>query len=119
MNVTFGRTLFDLRKKYDESQEQVAIAVDISTVAYTRYENDQREPKATVAVRLAQHFGVSVEYLYGVEKGTNIRPSFPGEKTLLETYRALSAEKRSELMQYADFMLFRQNEEKGKDVTAG
>lgn len=119
MNVTFGQVLYNLRKQYNESQENVATAVDISTVAYTRYENDQREPKATIAIRLAQHFGVTVEFLYGVENNREIKPSSPGEKTLLETYRSLSAERRNDLMQYSDYLLTRQMEEKGHANSAG
>lgn len=119
MNVTFGQVLYDLRKKSDESQENVATACDISTVAYTRYENDQREPKAGIAIRLAQHFGVTVEYLYGVERNREIKPVSHGEKQLLETYRSLSADRRNELLQYSDYMLSRQIEEKGRGESAG
>lgn len=119
MNVTFGQVLYDLRKKCNESQENVATAVDISTVAYTRYENDQREPKASIAIRLAQHFGVTVEYLYSVEGNREIKPSLPGEKSLLEMYRSLSAERRNDLLQYADYLLTKQTEEKGRAESAG
>ena len=65
MENKVGDVLYQLRTKANESQEQVADAVNVSRVAYTRYETNQREPKASAAVRLAQHFGVSVEYLYG------------------------------------------------------
>lgn len=112
MNVTFGNVLFDLRKKCNESQEQVATAIDISTVAYTRYENDQREPKASVAVRLAQHFGVTVEYLYGIESKPTVAPQIPEEIELIKAFRSLTRERKSDLLQYLDFISLRQAEEK-------
>ncbi len=118
MNGTFGQTLYTLRKHINESQEQVAAAVDISTVAYTRYENDQREPKASVVIRLAQHFGVTVESLYGIESNKDFKPRSLGENRILEIYSALSADKRSELLQYAEYMLFRQTDEKGSSGAA-
>lgn len=118
MNTNIGATLFRLRSAADETQDQVSDAANVSRIAYFRYENDQREPKASIAIRLAQHFGVTVEYLYGVEDNPNIRPTSPGEGKLLEAFRALSSDKRNELLQYADFMLSRQTDEKGQTGTA-
>ena len=66
MNTTIGDILYKLRTEAGESQESVADASDIARVTYTRYESNQREPKASAAIRLARHFNVSVEYLYGL-----------------------------------------------------
>ncbi len=58
-----GDVLLKLRTEAGESQEAVADAAGISRVAYTRYESNQREPKVSVAIALAKHFGVSAECL--------------------------------------------------------
>ena len=54
-----------LRDKTGETQEAVASAVDISTIALSRYENDARTPRPAILARLAEHYGVSIDYLMG------------------------------------------------------
>lgn len=101
MSKTIGNILYQLRVDFGESQEQVADATNISRVAYTRYENGQREPKASYAIRLAQHFGVTVEYLYGDEaKIKGVTPS--REDELIRLFRLLNAEGKEKLIDYAD-----------------
>lgn len=119
MDVTIGNILYQLRINSGESQEQVADATDISRVAYSRYENGQREPKASSAIRLAQHFGVTVEYIYGVEQKDPVVPLNPEETRLLCSFRELTRENRNGLVQYAEFLLARQVEEKGRAVATG
>jgi len=60
----FSSKLQYLREAAGESQDQVAEAIDVSRVAYTRYENGLREPKASIAIKLAQHFNTTVERLF-------------------------------------------------------
>lgn len=120
MDVTIGTVLSRLRVQSGESQEQVADATDISRVAYTRYENGQREPKASCAIRLAQHFGVTVEALYGVERPPIIAPQLPEEAELLKAFRSMTRERKDDLLQYVDFILLRQaDEEKGRGAGVG
>lgn len=119
LNEKIGKILYQLRVKAGESQEKVASSCDISIPAYTRYENNQREPKASIAIRLAQHFGVSVEYLYDVERNPAVVPRLPDETELISIYRSLSRDRKDELLQYAGFMLMRQSDEKGRSAGAG
>lgn len=58
-------TLRQLRLSRGVSQDVVAEACDISRVALTRYENGQRVPRIEIASRLADYYGVSVDYLLG------------------------------------------------------
>lgn len=57
--------LRELRDRIGVNQDVVAEACDISRVALTRYENGQRVPRAQIAARLADYYGVSVDYLLG------------------------------------------------------
>lgn len=57
--------LRQLRLERGVSQDVVAEACDISRVALTRYENGQRLPRIEIASRLADYYGVSVDYLLG------------------------------------------------------
>lgn len=57
--------LRELRERAGVNQEVVAESVEISRVALTRYENGQRVPRAQIAARLADYYGVTVDYLLG------------------------------------------------------
>lgn len=67
MNHSVSQTLYALRSETKQSQENVAKAIGVSRVAYTRYENGSRKPETDIAIKLAHHFGVSVDFLYGME----------------------------------------------------
>ena len=69
MNNPAGTILFELRTKNNLTQDQVAEAIGISRVAYTRYENGSRIPKTDIAARLSEYFGISLkELLSGVKE---------------------------------------------------
>lgn len=73
MHTSVSQKLYELRMNSKESQEAVAKAVGISRVAYTRYENGSRRPEADIAIKLARHFGVTVDFLYGMTDTTETK----------------------------------------------
>lgn len=60
--------LKELRKKKGLKQSDVATALSISTQVYCNYENEQRQPNPEMLQKLADFFGVSVDYLLGRDK---------------------------------------------------
>lgn len=89
-NVITSR-LRELRERIGVNQDVVAEACEISRVALTRYENGQRVPRAQIAARLADYYGVTVDYLLGrEEQSAPIKENTPADmraeaKTLLES----------------------------------
>lgn len=63
--------LKELRKAAGETQDETASACGISRVTLGRYETGTRSPEKEPLMKLAQHFGVSMEYLLGVEDITS------------------------------------------------
>lgn len=57
--------LKELRKSRRLTQAQVAIGIKCSTATYNRYENGFREPSMEVLERIADFYGVSMDYLFG------------------------------------------------------
>lgn len=49
----------------EESQIKVAEAVGISQPTYNQYERGRAEPNLSTLIKLAEHFGVSIDYLLG------------------------------------------------------
>lgn len=54
-----------LRLEKELRQEDAAKELDISMSAYCRYEYGKREPNATVLWRMADFYGVTIDYLVG------------------------------------------------------
>lgn len=57
-----------VRKERKETLQQVADAVGLSNGTIANYENGKREPNLETWSKLANHFGVAVGYLQGVDK---------------------------------------------------
>lgn len=55
----------ELRIAMDLRQEDAAKELDISMRTYCRYEYGQREPTASVLIRMADFYGVTIDYLVG------------------------------------------------------
>ena len=64
-NNTISARLRELRTIKGVSQDTVAESCEISRVGLARYETGQRVPVVKIASRLAEYYGVSVEYLLG------------------------------------------------------
>lgn len=62
--------LKELRAEKGATQKEVAEFICCSPLVYSRYEREEREPDIGVLCRLADYFGVSVDYI--VER-TNVK----------------------------------------------
>ena len=62
---SLSKNLFTLRKAKGVSREAVSRALEISTKSYERYEKNEREPGATLLVKLAEYYGVTLDQLVG------------------------------------------------------
>lgn len=54
-----------LRLEKNLRQEDAANALDMSMSTYCRYEYGQREPNASALWRMADFYGVTIDYLVG------------------------------------------------------
>ncbi len=61
--MTLGQRIQELRKKAKLSQGDLASKIDISYPQMSRYEIKEVQPPADVLKRLADVFGVSIDYL--------------------------------------------------------
>ena len=62
---TFNDRLKECRKKTGVSQEDAAKCLEIAYSTYRRYEQGGTEPTISEAARMAEFFGVSLDYLTG------------------------------------------------------
>ena len=73
--VDFGVRLKTLREVKKLNQAQLAERVGITKSMVSAYENSIRMPSYSVLIRFAGLFGVSVDYLLGVDRGEVINVS--------------------------------------------
>lgn len=61
----FSERLAKLRDSRNLSQKEVAKEFGVVIRAYQRYEYGEREPQLSVLIRMADFYGVSIDYLAG------------------------------------------------------
>lgn len=66
--------LKELRKAHKLKQTDIAEVLSCSQGVYSRYESEEREPPFDIIKKLAEYYGVTIDYLMGVE-ATNDQPA--------------------------------------------
>ena len=64
----------DLREDQDLKQKQIAEYLLCDKSLYSKYERGERELPLRLAVKLAEYYGVSMDYLLGL---TDVRTPYP------------------------------------------
>lgn len=70
MEILVKQRLKELRKAKKETQVQIAAAIGVSEQYYQKLEYGENYPGIENAWKLADHFGVSIDYLVGRSEGT-------------------------------------------------
>ncbi len=70
--VDFGQKLKTLRKEKGLTQVQLARRIGVTKSVVSAYETSSRYPSYDVLIKFASIFGVSTDYLLGVEKNRTL-----------------------------------------------
>ena len=90
--------LRQLRTLKGVTQKEVGKALGCSEVAYNRYENGEREPSLEMVVKIADYFGVTVDYL--LEHESHLLPVLSDyEKSLVLASRNADERAREDALQ--------------------
>ena len=57
----------DLREDRDKTQKQIAELLNMQLTVYQRYERGERELPLWAAIKLADYYGITLDYLVGRE----------------------------------------------------
>lgn len=71
---SIGDRILGLRKELNLSQKELAENVGITEASLSRYENNLREPRAEIIIRLADALNCSTDYLLGK---TDVKDDIP------------------------------------------
>ena len=61
--MSLYRRVRDLREDNDKTQKQIAEILNMQLTVYQRYERGERELPLWAAIKLANYYGVSLDYL--------------------------------------------------------
>ena len=75
--MEFYERMRELRKEHGETQAQVAAAAGMTDRQYQRFETGKQKPGFDSLLALADHFGVSLDYLAGRSDRRRCRGGFP------------------------------------------
>lgn len=67
MQNVFGERLKELRQENKIGQEKLAEEIGVSKGVISLWENGLREPTMHSLIALSRYFGVSIDYLVGLE----------------------------------------------------
>lgn len=67
MDCLISKRIYELRKERNISQSTLAKEIGVTQKAIDFWEKGINEPKASYVMRLAKFFGVSTDYLLGLE----------------------------------------------------
>ena len=61
------RRVRDLREDHDKTQKEIAALLNMQLTVYQRYERGERELPLWAAIKLADYYNVTLDYLVGRE----------------------------------------------------
>ena len=67
MNNTFYKQLKEIREYNKLSQRKLAIDLGVTQACVAKWETGDREPSLDDLIKIAKYFGVSADYLLGLE----------------------------------------------------
>lgn len=101
-----NESLRRIREERGFSQAQVAEYLNISPSAYSTYETGTRDVSSDKIIKLSKFYGVTTDYLYGIEK-TNEDTSLMNEvSSLLNT---LTISDLENVLDYTKFLMWKKS----------
>jgi len=114
--MDFAEISKTLRKERNLSQAQLADFLKVSKSCISMIEIGRNEPTANTLIRYADFFECSTDYLLGREddfgnvviKESSSANLTVEEKSLCKNFRALSNERKMQVLEYAELLLSKQ-----------
>lgn len=95
--MNFAERLKELRNEHQCTQRQLAIFLGLTANCVCEWENKRSEPSLNSIYKIAEYFGVSTDYLLGLEDDFGVKVVVPlgdhyspEERQLVEDFRKLT-----------------------------
>ena len=116
--MTFNVRLKQLRTKRKLTQSELAEILDLKPTAISNYESKRNEPSFEKLILLSKYFDVSCDYLLGLSDSYLPIGGEVLDKDIVEffnLYQQLDEKHSAFLKDYADYLLFRQEQEQKRE----
>lgn len=113
--MEFNTRLKQLRQKHRLTQGELAEILDLKPTAISNYESKRNEPSFSKLLALSQYFDVSCDYLLGVSDSYLPIGGEVLDKEIVDffnLYQQLNDDSAKELKKYANYLLYKQEQEK-------
>ncbi|NDO18580.1 helix-turn-helix transcriptional regulator [Lachnospiraceae bacterium MD329] len=109
----FAERLKELRKSKKITQEKLADIIGVERSSIGKYESPSKPviPSTDIQIKLADYFGVTVDYLLGREEKPSEKTDSLSEK-IIKTFNGLDDENKKIALEYLEFLASRDNQEK-------
>lgn len=99
-----GERLLDLRKDADMTQDELAEALKVNKHSISSYEREKSEPPDDIKIKIAEFFGVSVDYLLGI---TNNPKPYKSNNNYIRLPNDFPEEMMNNLRSYAEYLCYK------------
>ena len=100
--------LKEIRKENKKTQQELATFLNTTHQTYSRYELETSEPTIETLCKLADYYGVSLDYLVGRNFNNEYGYISEDEKAMLNAYRTLNKNNKIRLIAEAQGMAIAQ-----------
>ncbi|QXE18275.1 helix-turn-helix domain-containing protein [Clostridium sp. 001] len=105
-NYTLGTRIRNLREEKSISQLELAKILNIGNTTLSQYESDKRVPSDTVKKKIAEYFGISLDYLMGLTDTKEPKINIPQEYSDKYKVTKKDIEQHNEVIKHAEaFMM--------------
>lgn len=91
----------NLRRSEGLTQQDIANMLGITRGAYANIENGKREPDIATMILLADHYGVTIDYLLGHEKEPTVKDD--GLTEMERLFLSLPPARREEVLRFMEY----------------
>lgn len=113
--MDFSARLKQLRQKNRLTQSELAKILELKPTAISNYESNRNEPSFSKLISLSKYFDVSCDYLLGISDSYLPVGGEVLDREIVDffnIYQQLNPGSTTELKEYAEYLLYKQN--KGK-----
>lgn len=100
--------LKELRKENGKNQDEIAKQINVTRVSYGRYELGTSEPTIDTLCKLADYYGVSLDYLVGRDFGNGLGFMSEDQINFVKTFLCLTETNQMKTVIYAANLLAKQ-----------
>lgn len=87
--------LIELRKQHNLTQQKLAEILNVDRTSIGKYEKHDVIPSKDILIKISEYFGVSIDYLFGVQRDTSsIYELFSKHKDLIDLYENANEQAR-------------------------